>query len=124
MKKILVVEDTLILAKNITDILRMEGYNICVTHNGREALEALKEFQPSLIITDLVMAEMDGIEMIQKIRASEEFRDIPIIVLSAKVTEDTPDQPLYTGADLFLRKPCNIDYLIDSVASFLADERA
>lgn len=121
-KQILLVEDTKVLAENIADILRMEGYGVTIAGDGEAALSHLKENGCDLVITDIVMPRMDGITLVTEIRRQERFISLPVIILSAKATEETLAQCKQAGANLFLKKPCDAEYLLNSISTLLTNE--
>ncbi len=115
-KKILIIEDTRILAESIADFLYMEGYEVRTCRNGLHALNSLREFVPDLIMTDLIMPEMDGLEFIghfrrQNIRSTM----IPIIILTADTNEENDQKAIDAGANVLLHKPFNHDNLISRI---------
>ena len=118
-KHILLVEDTKVLAENIADILRMEGYDVTIAEDGEMALDHLKSAPYDLVITDIVMPKLDGISMVIRIREEASFASLPIIILSAKATEDVLQQSKQIGANLFLKKPCDTEYLLNSISALL-----
>jgi signal transduction histidine kinase/CheY-like chemotaxis protein/HAMP domain-containing protein len=83
-KTLLLVEDSEPAIIQLTDILNEEGYTLHIARNGREALETLKTVIPNAIILDLMMPEVDGFEVLKKIRGLEEISKIPVLILSAK----------------------------------------
>jgi len=103
-RKLLVVDDepdTVVLLKHI---LRHEGYDVAGASNGVEALARLNEIQPSLILLDMMMPQMDGWQTIDKIR---EVTSTPIIILSANSQVDSIIHALQVGADDYITKPFN-----------------
>jgi DNA-binding response OmpR family regulator len=119
LKRILLVEDTPALARNMADILEMEGYDIIIREDGLQALDFLKEQTCDLVVTDIVMPNMDGISLIREIRSQQAISQTPIIVISAKSTEETVREATESGSTLFLKKPCDTENLINSVKSLL-----
>ena len=109
---ILVAEDDSDVALLITRILKNEGYNFRWAKNGKEALEIISTEQPQLVITDIMMPQMDGLELIKAIRADESTSHIPIIVVSART--DTTDRlnGIDIGAEAYLGKPFIPDELL------------
>src|SRR5689334_581682 len=102
---ILVVDDTVVLAEAIADMLQMEGFRVRLAANGVEALAVLELEKFDLIISDLRMPVMDGIEFIKQIRKCSDLKNTPIIVLSAQADEVNKRESTQAGADLFLTKP-------------------
>jgi two-component system, chemotaxis family, chemotaxis protein CheY len=118
---ILLIEDTQSLAETIADILHMEGFKVTIAGNGAEGLRMLEPL-PDIIITDLLMPEMDGIEFIRNVRLQRRI-NTPIIVLSARVTEESIQEGMDAGANLFLGKPFDADRLLDSIHTLLTNEQ-
>ena len=96
MKRILVVDDERQITRMLRASLQSSGYEVVVANNGLEALERVRDSTPDLIITDLVMPEMNGVELTQAIRQDT---DTPIIVLSVRDNEITKIKALDRGAD-------------------------
>ncbi len=105
MAKVLVVEDEEQLRLNITEQLELDNYRVESAANGAEALALLSSFLPDLILCDIMMPEMDGIEFIRAIKRSLLYRSIPLIFLTAKVSQQDMIQGLEEGAVDYLCKP-------------------
>ncbi|MFH1077146.1 MAG: response regulator, partial [Pseudomonadota bacterium] len=118
-KDILVVEDNRDLASNIAMSLA-DGYNVTVAYNGREGLEAVNKKTPDLIISDVMMPEMDGHELLIHIKEDERTRHIPFILLTAKASLEDKVDSLKHGADQYLAKPFNPKELNAVVESLLS----
>ncbi|MDB5248491.1 MAG: response regulator [Segetibacter sp.] len=104
--KILVAEDEPLMLMAIEAKLKNEGFEVVGTSDGREALNALEEFSPDLIITDILMPYTSGLELIGIVK-SNQHKKIPIIVLSGLGQEDTVMEAFQLGADDFITKPFN-----------------
>ncbi|MDZ8189944.1 MAG: response regulator [Nostoc sp. ChiSLP02] len=117
---ILVVDDNPDLRTYVSDILRRNGYQVQTSRNGYEGYRIAKEITPSLILTDLMMPLVSGLEMIQMIRNEEKLKGIPIILLTAKVDEETRIEGTEYGADAYLAKPFNDRELLAEVRNLLA----
>lgn len=115
-EKILIVDDEKEIRDLIDIYLKNEGYNTIKAENGLEALETLKKESADLIILDIMMPKLDGIETCMKIR---ETQNIPIIMLSAKGEDIDKIMGLTTGADDYLTKPFNPLELVARVKSQL-----
>jgi DNA-binding response OmpR family regulator len=120
MKTILLVEDTLHLAEEISDMLRLEKFNVVVANTSMEALEILEPLLPDLIITDLLMPGMDGFEFIKRVRQMVAGQNIPIIILSAKTSDSDKTRGLEAGANAFILKPCKSHELLQNIARLLS----
>lgn len=103
--KILVVDDEALLVKGIRFNLKSEGYEVITGSDGLEAVQAVQEQKPDLVVLDVMMPGMDGLTACQKIR---EFSDIPIILLTAKADDMDKLIGFDHGADDYLTKPFNI----------------
>ncbi len=116
---ILLVDDTILLAEAIADMLGMEGFRVTHAANGADALAMLERGKYDLILTDLRMPGMDGIEFIKRVRSSEALLTIPIIVLSAQASGGSKLECTQAGANLFLIKPFDEQELISAINHFL-----
>ncbi len=117
---ILVVDDNPDLRSYVSNILRRSGYQVHTARNGYEGYGRAREFTPSLIVTDLMMPLVTGLEMIRMIRGESSLRGTPIILLTAKVDEETRIESTEYGADAYLAKPFNDRELLAEVRNLLA----
>ena len=116
---ILVAEDDNDVALLITQMLKNQGYRFHWAHNGRDAYEYIKENMPRLIITDIMMPEMDGLELIKAIRENEDTAHLPIIVVSARTENNDRLAGFDAGAEVYLGKPFIPDELLMMVRKLL-----
>jgi len=116
---ILVVEDNDDLRSFLTDILSSK-YNVLSASNGREGLEMAEARQPDFILTDVTMPEMDGLTMVRNIKSNKHLSHIPIIVLSAKASEQDRVLGLREGIDDYVTKPFSATYLRQRIANIIA----
>lgn len=119
---VLVMEDNKDVADYMGTLLEKE-YNVMYASNGKEGLEKAHERIPDLIITDLMMPEMDGLEVCRNIRADELVNHVPIIVATAKITEEDRVKGLQCGADAYLSKPFNAEELMTRAQKLLEQRR-
>ena len=118
---LLLVDDNPISLKLLKAVYETEGYEILSAGNGLEALEVLSEKHVDLIVTDVLMPDMDGYYLCYKIRSDEKLKDIPVIVYTATYTSLSEESVAKEmGADLFIRKPAPIHLLITSAKEILA----
>ena len=103
--KILVVDDEAVLVKGISYNLRNDGYEVLTGSNGMDAVRTVRETPVDLVILDVMMPEMDGLEACRQIR---DFSDVPIILLTAKADDMDKLMGFEHGADDYLTKPFNI----------------
>jgi len=119
MKKILVVEDDATIRLNVTLMLKGEGYAVDSAEDGRAGIEHAKSFAPDLIISDVMMPELDGFGMLEALRADPQFADTPFIFLTALTDRGSMRRGMNLGADDFLNKPFTLAELIEAVDSRL-----
>ncbi|MBW4577476.1 MAG: response regulator [Aphanothece sp. CMT-3BRIN-NPC111] len=117
---ILVVDDNPDLRGYVQRVLREAGYNVWTARNGEEGLSVVRERRPHLIVTDLMMPVVSGLDMIRTIRAEEELKGTPIILLTAKADEASRIEGTEKGADAYLSKPFNDRELLAEVRNLLA----
>jgi two-component system KDP operon response regulator KdpE len=114
--RILVVDDEAQLTRVLRTGLKSRGYDVRTAADGLSALETFQDWNPNLVITDLAMPNMDGLELCRRLRAASQ---VPIIVLSAKGEEKTKIEALDLGADDFVTKPFGIEELLARVRASL-----
>jgi adenylate cyclase len=121
--RILIVEDTPANIQTLTATLKERGYQISVATNGRQALDIVGKVRPDLILLDVMMPEMDGFETCRRLKASEQWRQIPVIFLTAKT--DTADivKGFELGAVDYVAKPFNAHELLARVNTHLTIDR-
>lgn len=102
--KLLIVEDNLELLMLMQQLLKT-NYHVYIARNGSEAMKVIQEKELDLIISDVMMPEMDGIELTKAIKADPNYNHLPIILLTAKTQEEDEKEALQSGADEYLRKP-------------------
>ncbi len=106
--KVLIVDDEPQITRVLRTALSTQGYSLRVAANGVEGMEAMHEWRPDLVITDLAMPQMDGVELCRSIRAISE---VPILVLSVRNQDRTKIEALDAGADDYVTKPFSIQEL-------------
>jgi two-component system alkaline phosphatase synthesis response regulator PhoP len=116
--KILLVDDEKDIVEFLSYNLTMEGFKVITAYDGKEALEKLSQ-KPELIILDVMMPKMDGYETCTRIRSLDDFKNTPIIFLTAKSSEMDEVHGLNLGADDFIQKPISPKKLVARVKSNL-----
>ncbi|WP_234396384.1 response regulator [Prevotella dentasini] len=120
--RLLIIEDNSDIAAYIGSQFA-DDYAVSYAINGREGLEKAQELVPDLIITDWMMPGMDGLEVCRQIRSNDIINHIPIIVVTAKITEEDRIRGIEAGADAYLAKPFNADELRMRVEKLLDNRR-
>jgi DNA-binding response OmpR family regulator len=118
---VLIVEDTLAIREEIFDILMMEGYTVFQAENGRVGFEIALKKKPDLIISDILMPEMNGFEMFDKLQKNDETKNIPLIFLSAKGEQQDISAGMELGAENYLTKPINVTDLLHVIKNKFND---
>ena len=121
---ILVVEDSATQAARIKYLLESCNYRVEVTENGQKAMEWLSKNTPSLVISDIVMPEMNGFELCEKIKSDERTEGIPVILLTSLSNPEEVIEGVSCGADSFITKPYNNEYLISNIKKLLSEKAA
>ena len=119
--EILIVEDSPTQAEQLKYILEQHGYRHSVARNGREALASIAKQIPTLVISDVVMPEMGGYELCHRIKQEEKFKKIPVILLTSLNDPTEVMKGLESGADSFIFKPYDAEYLVARIAYILAN---
>jgi len=117
--KILVVEDELKIRSVITMYLKKEGFTVLETGNGREALSLTEKEKPALIILDIMLPGLSGLDVCKQIKTNEETKNIYVIILSAKGQEWEKVEGYQVGADLYETKPFSPKQLTQKVKEIL-----
>jgi signal transduction histidine kinase/ligand-binding sensor domain-containing protein/CheY-like chemotaxis protein/AraC-like DNA-binding protein len=117
-EKILIVEDNQDLRGFLHESLT-ENFHVQSTLDGKDALECLEWFEPSLVITDIKMPRMDGIELCKHLKSNENTSHIPVMMLTSKTSEEAQIEGYEAGADAYVSKPFNMEVLSAQIRSIL-----
>jgi len=117
---ILVVDDNTDMRNYVAQILKQANYRIVTARNGSDGFAQVQKYQPDLIVTDLMMPLVSGLDMIRMIREQPALAGIPIVLLTAKVDQETRIESTEQGADAYLAKPFNDRELLAEVRNLLA----
>ena len=118
-KKILVVDDEVDLVETIRFPLEAEGFNVLVAYNGEDALNQARKENPDLILLDIMLPKLDGYKVCRLLKFDERYRNIPILMLTAKTQEKDKAIGMETGADEYITKPFDMDELLEKVKAYL-----
>jgi len=121
--EIMLVEDSATQAARLRHLMERHGYATRVATNGRHALQALRERKPALVLSDVVMPEMDGYTLCRAIKADPQLRDTPVILVTSLTDPKDIVNGLECGADNFVRKPYADDYLLRRIEHVLVNQR-
>ena len=123
MAKILVVEDNALNIKLFCDLLTAHGHEAQPVTDGREALAAARAFAPDLIITDIQLPHLSGIELIQLVRADAGLADVPIMAVTAYAAQGDDERIRAAGAQSYVSKPISVARFVEAVEALLAAGR-
>ncbi|KAF3888763.1 MULTISPECIES: response regulator transcription factor [Nostocales] len=117
--KILVVDDDLGTRLSISDYLELSGYSVITANDGQEALAMVEQYHPDLIVTDIVMPQMNGYELVRRVRQQPSFRLLPVILLTARTKTQERILGYQSGCDLYLPKPFELEELAAAIRNLL-----
>lgn len=118
-KTILVVDDEKDLLDLIEYNLKKEGFDVLKAENGEEGIEIAKKHNPDLVLMDIMMPKMDGMEAVEKMRGDDKLKSIPIIFLTARSDEKTEVEGLNKGGDDYITKPISTTKLISRIKAVM-----
>lgn len=118
-KKVLVVDDHQDAINILTMILKKGGYESVAARDGVEALQKINEESPDLVLLDVMMPKMDGYEVCQAVKADPLHRDIPILMLSAKIDPASKERGRELGAADYITKPINPTEILKKIKEYL-----
>jgi two-component system, OmpR family, alkaline phosphatase synthesis response regulator PhoP len=122
-KTIMVVDDNPDIITIVRTILEGKGFNVLSASSGAECLEALKSQKPDLIVLDIMMPEMDGLEVLTRLKAMSEFTNVPVVLLTAKVQYEDVLGGYKLGADYYITKPFTSTQLINGINLLLGETK-
>jgi two-component system cell cycle response regulator DivK len=120
---VLVVEDDLDTRRFYTEVLTRSGFRVEQAHNGNQALEKAFATSPDLILTDIAVPGIDGIELCHRLRGDARTAHVPVLAITGYGHRRYPDRVLQAGADFVLIKPCEPDLLVSEARRLLAGRR-
>ncbi|MES2900540.1 MAG: response regulator [Pseudomonadota bacterium] len=121
--EILIVEDSPTQAERLRRLIQSKSYRVRVAANGKLALALVREHRPSLILSDIVMPEMNGYELCSAIKSDPELRAIPVILVTSLTDAKDIIRGIECGSDNFVRKPYSEDYLLSRITHMLKNEK-
>ncbi|HEY7555784.1 MAG TPA: response regulator [Candidatus Binatia bacterium] len=122
-KTIMVVDDNPDIITIVRTILEGKGFNVLSASGGAECLEVLKTQKPDLIVLDIMMPEMDGLEVLTRLKAMSELANVPVVLLTAKVQYEDVLGGYKLGADYYITKPFTSTQLINGINLLLGENK-
>lgn len=121
-KKVLIVDDEPNIVLSLEFLMEEAGYHVRSVRDGREALDAVRQEVPDLILLDIMLPKLDGYEVCREIRANAAWNDIRIIMLTAKGREVDQEKGIAFGADEYITKPFSTREVVERVKNILEQE--
>jgi two-component system cell cycle response regulator DivK len=121
-KRILIVEDNDLNLKLFRDLLTAHGYETIETKEGMEAITLTKSQNPDLILMDIQLPEISGLDVTRQLKADESIRRIPIIAVTAFAMKDDEEKILSAGCEAYVSKPISIVPFLNTVRRFLGEQ--
>src|SRR6184192_3120827 len=118
-KRILIVEDNELNMKLLNDVLEAYGYDIIKTASGAAVLELARQHQPDLILMDIQLPDISGLEAVRQLKKDEQTREIPIIAVTAFAMAGDERKTLESGCDAYVAKPIMLRPFLETVERFI-----
>jgi CheY-like chemotaxis protein len=104
-----------------SDLLQTEGYTVSVATNGQQALEQIRTDPPHVVLMDIMMPVLDGVEACRQVKANPATADIPVVLMSARTNLTRQSQDL-ASADALVAKPFDIDHLLNTIHDLVGED--
>lgn len=118
-KKILIVEDNELNMKLFHDLLEVHGYTTLHTKDGREALQLAREHRPDLILMDIQLPEVSGLEVTKWIKADDDLKSIPVIAVTAFAMKGDEEKIRSGGCEAYIAKPISVNSFLETIQTVL-----
>ena len=122
-KTVLIVEDNELNMKLFNDLLEAHGYKTIQTRNGVEAVELTRQHMPDLILMDIQLPEVSGLQVTQWIKDDEKLRHIPVIAVTAFAMKGDEEKIRQGGCEAYLSKPISVAKFVETVRNYLGDSK-
>ncbi len=123
-KTVLVVEDNELNMKLFHDLLEANGYNIVQTRSGLEAIDLAREHRPDLILMDIQLPEVSGLEVTKWIKEDDDLRAIPVIAVTAFAMKGDEERIRQGGCEAYLSKPISVTKFLDTVKTYIGEPQS
>ena len=121
---VLIVEDNELNMKLFHDLLAAHGYATIQTRNGLEALELARRHRPALILMDIQLPEVSGLEVTKWLKEDDELRDIPVVAITAFAMKGDEERIRSGGCEAYISKPISVSGFLETVHRFVGDPRS
>lgn len=119
MKKILIVDDEADIIEILQFVFETNGYECITAYDGEEGLKLARETKPDLIILDVMMPKINGYKISRLLKYDNKYKNIPIIMITARSQDEDKIIGEETGADEYITKPFEVEYVLEKVKSYL-----
>ena len=119
-KTVLIVEDNDLNIKLFSDLLQAHGYDTVQTMDGRDVLKLAREHCPNLILMDIQLPKISGLEVTKKLKADDELKNIPVVAVTAFAMKGDEEEILEGGCDGYVAKPISVSAFLDVVSKFMS----
>ncbi|MCB2107070.1 MAG: response regulator [Rhodobacteraceae bacterium] len=123
-KTILIVEDNELNMKLFNDLLQAHGYNTLQTHDGRDVMEMTRRLRPDLILMDIQLPEISGLEIAKMLKADDDLKSIPVVAVTAFAMRGDEQKIRSGGCDGYIAKPISVASFLQTVSKFLDQQPA
>lgn len=120
-KTVLIVEDNELNMKLFHDLLDAHGYNILQTRNGRDALELAQKNHPDLILMDIQLPEISGLEVTKWLKEDNTLRNIPVVAVTAFAMKGDEERIREGGCEAYIAKPISVPNFLDTIRQYIGD---
>lgn len=120
-KTILIVEDNELNMKLFGDLLEAKGYQTVKTGNGMEAMDLAREHRPDLILMDIQLPEVSGLDVTRWLKEDDELRHIPVVAVTAFAMKGDEERIRQGGCEAYISKPISVTHFLDTVRTFVGD---
>ncbi len=121
-KSVLIVEDNELNMKLFNDLLEAHGYRVLQTRDGLSALDIAREHRPDLILMDIQLPEVSGIEVTKWLKEDDELRSIPVIAVTAFAMKGDEEKIREGGCEAYISKPISVSHFLEQIDTFLKEE--
>ena len=121
-QKIMIVEDNELNLRLFCDLLRAHGFEVEPVRDGREALERAREFEPELVVMDIQMPHISGLELIEQMKQEEALAPVPVLAVTAYAAKGDEERIRDAGAEGYVSKPISVMKFVESVGALLDEQ--
>ncbi len=121
-KTVLIVEDNELNMKLFRDLLEAHGYQTLQTRNGIEALSLARDHRPDLILMDIQLPEVSGLDVTKWLKEDDQLRDIPVIAVTAFAMKGDEERIREGGCEAYISKPITVSMFLDTIREFIGDK--